>query len=143
MDLSELLLLESSAQTSPSDCSELEFISATIAGQEKRIIHHISLLSTFLSLTIEKMPSILDTEQMGGSYRKKRRVSRYEHYVSGAGRGVYKLRSQDLENALELSPTLEGVCSFCASGLAGIAHGFFKLKQQGTELKIYTQRAMA
>ena len=76
-----------------------------------------------------------DTEQMGRSYRKKRRESRYEHYVSGAGRSVYKLRSQDLENAMELSPTLEGVCSSCASGLAGIARGFFMLKQQGTELK--------
>ena len=33
------------------------------------------------------------------------------------------------------SPSLEGVCSPCASGLAGIAAGFIKLRQQGTELK--------
>ena len=36
---------------------------------------------------------------------------------------------------MNLSPTVEGVRSACASGLAGISHGFFKLRQQGTELR--------
>ena len=36
---------------------------------------------------------------------------------------------------MDLSPTVEGVCSACASGLSGIASGFRKLKHQGTELK--------
>ena len=36
---------------------------------------------------------------------------------------------------MDLSPTAEGVCSTCASGLAGIASEFKKLKHQGTELK--------
>ena len=48
---------------------------------------------------------------------------------------MYQLRSEDLKNAMDLSPTFEGVCSACASGLAGISRGFFKLKQQGKNLK--------
>ena len=69
------------------------------------------------------------------NFRKKRRLSRYENYVHGTARGVYQLRSKDLETAMDLSPTIEGVCSACASGLSGIASGFWKLKHQGTELK--------
>ena len=60
-----------------------------------------------------------------GSCRKKRRK---EHYVSGTARGVYQLYTVKWKNAMDLSPTFEGVCS-------GISRGFFKLKQQGTELK--------
>ena len=55
------------------------------------------------------------------SCSKKRRLSRYENYVHGTARGVYQLRSKDLETAMDLSPTVEGVCSTCASGLTGIA----------------------
>ena len=69
------------------------------------------------------------------NFRKKRRLSRYENYVHGAARGVYQLRSKDLETAMDLSPTVEGVCSTCASGLSGIASGFRKLMHLGTELK--------
>lgn len=36
---------------------------------------------------------------------------------------------------MDLSPTIEGVCSTCTSGLSGIASGFRKLKHQRTELK--------
>ena len=74
------------------------------------------------------------------SYRKKRRLSRYENYIKGTARGVYKLRSQDLEKAMDSSPTLEGICSICASGLAKIASGFAQLKHQGTELKKTSDR---
>ena len=73
--------------------------------------------------------------QTEGSCIKKRKVKRYEHYVSGTTRSVYQLRSADLKNAMNLSPTVEGVCSACASGLAGVSRGFFNLRQQGTELR--------
>ena len=76
-----------------------------------------------------------DTGEMGSSYRKKRRISRYSNFVRGGARSVYKVRSKDLERSLSLSPSLEGVCQSCASGLSGIAVGFCKLRQQGTELK--------
>lgn len=69
------------------------------------------------------------------NFRKKRRLSRYENYVHGTARGGYQLRSKDLETTMDLSPTIEGVCSACTSGLSGIASGFQKLKHQGTELK--------
>lgn len=72
---------------------------------------------------------------MGPSRRKKIRMTRYSNYISGSGRSVYKVRSKDLETSLQLSPSLEGVCSTCTSGLAGIAVGFIQLRQQGTELK--------
>lgn len=72
---------------------------------------------------------------MGSSYRKKRRISRYNSFVSGAARSVYKVRSKDSRKSFNLSPSLEGVCQSCASGLSGIAAGFCKLNQQGTELK--------
>ena len=36
---------------------------------------------------------------------------------------------------MDLSPTVEGICSICASGLAKFASGFAQLKHQGTELK--------
>ena len=68
--------------------------------------------------------------------RKRRRLRRYNNYVGGTARGVYQLRSKDLQTAsVALSPTIEGVCSACASGLSGVASGFRKLKHQGTELK--------
>ena len=75
------------------------------------------------------------TEAAEHNCRKKRRLSRYENYIHGTARGVYQLRSKDLETAMDLSPTVKGVCSTCASGLAGIASGFKKLKHEGTELK--------
>jgi len=75
-----------------------------------------------------------ESGEMGCSYRKNRRVSRYENFVNGSARSVYQVRSKDLEEAFEMPPPLEGVCSSCASGLSGIGTGFFKLKQQRTEL---------
>jgi len=58
------------------------------------------------------------------NFRKKRRLSRYENYVHGTARGVYQLRSKDLETAMDLSPTVEGVCFAYTSGVSGIASGF-------------------
>ena len=41
--------------------------------------------------------------------RGARRVSRYESFVSGSARSVYQVRNKNLEEALEMSPYLEGV----------------------------------
>ena len=46
------------------------------------------------------------TEAAESSYRKKRRLSRHENYIHGTARGVYRLRSKDLETAMDLSPML-------------------------------------
>ena len=47
------------------------------------------------------------TEAAETNFRKKRRLSRYENYVQGTARGVYQLRSKDLETAMDLSPTVD------------------------------------
>ena len=66
--------------------------------------------------------------------REKIRADKCKRYLSGGSRKTYKI-SRDLDESLETSPQLPGVCSCRASALAQVAEGFKQLRHHGTELK--------
>ena len=84
------------------------------------------------SSSLNPTPSSSDIDLDG--VREQLRAAKRKRYLSGESRKAYKV-CKDLDESLETSPILPGVCSRCASALVRIVEGFKQLRHQGTELK--------
>ena len=93
-----------------------------------------SLDSTPNSSDVDSSTTSESSEGEQDGVREQCRIAKRKRYLSGQSRKAYKIR-KDLDESLQTSPILPGVCSRCASALARISEGFKQLRHHGTELK--------